>query len=1168
MSSSQSVQRPHPQDLADETIATVRRWLTEAADPENGTGKRDVPAERLAGLLKDPHGLTFAIGFVDRVVRPSDLRVAGRNLEQVSRRVPRFLPWYLRIAIQLAGGFAPLLPWPIVPIARWVFRGMVSHLVLDATPKQLDKHLARLRDDGARLNLNLLGEAVLGLEEADRRLANTRELLAREDVQYVSIKVSAVSGKLGLWAYDETVDRVVARLTPLYEQAAASASPKFINLDMEEFHDLDLTIAVFKRLLDQPKLTGLEAGIVLQAYLPDALRALQDLTEWATRRRADGGATIKVRVVKGANLAMERVDAIKHGWPLATFSSKQETDTNYKRVLSWAMTPERTDSVRLGVAGHNLFDIAFAWLLAKERKVAGRVEFEMLLGMATAQADAVKKDVGQILLYTPVVPASEFNAAIAYLIRRLEENASPENFMSAVFELADNERMFEREKNRFVASLAELDDVVPTTNRLQNRLNPSLPDLVDGREGAQFANTPNTDPSIAANRVWGRQLLERARHSNLGAATVEASVITRAERVQELITTTVQAGEAWGTQGANARAAVLHEVGDVLSAYRGRLIEVLVSEYGMIISEADAEASSAIDFAHYYAEQARELESVENALFVPSRLTVVIPDAPCGLSWLAGSVLGALAAGSGVILKPSRLTSRSAAVVLEALWEAGVPRPLITLVSTDEPELHEKMVTHPNVDRVLLCGSGETVQSLRTARPDLPLHADLGARNTMIVTPSADIDLAVADIVTSALAHAGQAALSSSLVILVGSAAKSEQFRRQLTDAITSLKPGPSQEPATSVGPLLQPPAGSTLHALTALDEGESWLVQPQPLAGRDGVLWSPGVKDGVVPGSQSHLSPPAAPAIGIMSADTLDDAIQLHNATSFGLAAGIHSLDPAEIATWIDSVEAGNLFVNRPTTGALVQRQPVGGWKGSHLGSGAKAGGPNYLLTLGDWEPIFADPRSSVRISGVGDAVVPVIEAAQPSLEFLEFDRVRAGAVSDQRAWENIYGLSIDTADLGVERNVLRYLPAPATIRLAEGQPLAQLIRVIVAATRAGAPIAVSSAVPLPAGLIAMFGRDFSPTTVESVVVESDVRWNARARGGELSTPRIRLIGSAETRHSLSSALERHDVAVYAGPVTTSGRLELLPFLREQVISMTAHRYGNPDPQIASIEF
>ncbi|MEX1078257.1 MAG: bifunctional proline dehydrogenase/L-glutamate gamma-semialdehyde dehydrogenase [Homoserinimonas sp.] len=1169
MSSSQSVHVPRPQELADETVATVRRWLAETADPAISAGKRDVSAERLAGVLKDPDGLAFTIGFVDRVVRPTDLRVAGRNLEKVSRRVPRFLPWYLRVVIQIAGGFAPLLPWPIVPIARWVFRGMVSHLVLDATPKHLDKHLSRLRRDGARLNLNLLGEAVLGTDEADRRLEKTSELLARDDVDYVSIKVSAVSGKLGMWGYDDTVARVVSRLTPLYEQAAASASAKFINLDMEEFHDLDLTIDVFKALLDQPKLRELEAGIVLQAYLPDALRALQDLTEWATRRRAGGGASIKVRVVKGANLAMERVDAIKHGWPLATVASKQEADTNYKRVLSWAMTPERTDSVRIGVAGHNLFDIAFAWLLAKQRRVESRVDFEMLLGMARAQAEVVKKDVGTILLYTPVVQPSEFNAAIAYLIRRLEENASPENFMSAVFELAGDERMFERESQRFLASLLQVDDVVPASNRVQDRMKDSLPGIVDGRD--IFFNTPDTDPSIAANRAWARQLLERARHSTLGAETIAASSIADTEAVQALFTATVQAGEVWGAQGVNARAEALHEAGDVLAAYRGRLIEVLVSECGLTISEADIEASGAVDFAHYYAEQARELESVENALFVPSRLTVVVPAAAAAVSGVTGSVLGALAAGSGVIVKPDPLAPRSAAVVAEALWEAGVPRALLALAGTEDPELIEKLVTHPNVDRVLLGGSRETVRRLRAVRPDLDLHAEVGGSNAIIVTPSADTDLAVADIVKSAYFHSGQATLASSLIILVGSMGKSEQFRRQLTDAVRSLKPGLSQEPTTSVGPIIRPPAGSTLRALTTLDEGESWWVEPKPVdpaAGTAGVLWSPGVRDGVAPGSAFHLSAPSAPVLGIMRVDTLGEAIDLQNDTDFGLAAGIHSLDPAEIATWIDSVESGNLFVNRPTTGTLVQRQPVGGWKASQVGPGGKAGGPDFLLTLGDWEPIFADPQSSVKVSGVGDAVLTVVEAAQPSLEFLEFDRIRAGAVSDQCAWDSIYSRSTDLAGLGVERNVLRYLPVPVTVRLAEGQPLAQLIRVIAAATRSGAPIAVSSAVPLPAGLIALFGREYSPTTAVSVVVESDLRWHARVLQGDLATDRIRLIGSREARHALAVESERYpEITVFAGPVTTSGRLELLPFLREQVVSMTAHRYGNTDPQMDSIE-
>ncbi|HTL41525.1 MAG TPA: proline dehydrogenase family protein, partial [Pseudolysinimonas sp.] len=473
----------------DEVESLVKKWLAASE-----TAKPDPSAERLAGVLKDPRGLEFTLGFVDGVMRPEDLRVAGKKLEQISKRIPRFLPWYLRAAIAIGGGFATLFPWLIIPIARRVLRAMVSHLVVDATPKKLDSTLAKLRADGRRLNINLLGEAVLGEREATRRLRGTRDLLARDDVDYVSIKVSSVASQLSMWGFDETVARVVERLTPLYEQAARSKTPKFINLDMEEYRDLHLTIAVFTRLLEQPAMQHLEAGIVLQAYLPDAVAALQALTGWARARKAAGGAGIKVRIVKGANLAMERVDATVHDWPLATWSSKQESDTNYKRMLVRALTPENTDAVRIGVAGHNLFDLAFAWLLAERRGVTGRMEIEMLLGMAAAQADAVRATTGGLLLYTPVVHPEEFDAAISYLVRRLEENASPENFMSGLFEL-DDSGIYARERDRFAASLAALDLDLPAPRRTQDRLHPELPQTT-----REFHNEPDTDPALAANR--------------------------------------------------------------------------------------------------------------------------------------------------------------------------------------------------------------------------------------------------------------------------------------------------------------------------------------------------------------------------------------------------------------------------------------------------------------------------------------------------------------------------------------------------------------------------------------------------------------------------------------------------------------------------------------------
>ncbi|MCU1423785.1 MAG: aldehyde dehydrogenase family protein, partial [Microbacteriaceae bacterium] len=862
-----SIDRSSPQtatgDLEAQAIATVRRWLTESADVTP-----DPSAERLAGVLKDPRGLEFTLGFVDRVVRPEDLGVAAHNLEQLSHRIPRCLPWNLRLAITVGGGFATLMPRLIVPIARRVLRRMVGHLVIDATPKQLDTTLAKLREPGVRLALNLLGEAVLGEDEADRRLHGTMELLARDDVDYVSVKVSSVSSQLSMWAFDETVARVVELLTPLYELAAASPTPKFINLDMEEFHDLDLTIAVFESLLDQPQLRRLEAGIVLQAYLPDSLPALKRLTAWSAGRRATGGAGITVRLVKGANLAMERVDATVHGWPLATFSSKVETDAHYKRLLDWALRPEHTAHVRVGIAGHNLFDTAYAWLLARERRVESLIDFEMLLGMAPGQQEAVKNDVGGLVLYTPVVHPHEFDSALGYLVRRLEENSSTENFMSAAFELASDEKLFRRERDRFSASLAAAADPVVRSNRTQDRTHPVVEDVEPPVDA--FTNEPDTDPSIAPNRAWGRRVLERSMRSQLGAGTIAASRISDLDALLTRIGATVHASAIWAALPVTDRARILHDAGDVLSAFRGRLVEVMASETGKTIAEGDTEVSEAVDFAHYYAAQSLELHSIPDATFRPSRLIVVTPPWNFPVAIPAGSVLAALASGSAVIIKPAPQARRSAAVMVEALWEAGVPREVLVLIDVEEGELGRELVAHPAVDRVILTGSWDTAELFRSWRAELPLLAETSGKNAIIVTPSADLDLAVGDIVRSAFGHAGQKCSAASLVILVGSVAKSKRFRRQLVDAVSTLRVGVAQNPLTQIGPVIEPAAGKLLRGLTELERGQRWLVKPRevPTSGemQPGRLWTPGIRAGVAAGSEFHLTEYFGPVLGVMT--------------------------------------------------------------------------------------------------------------------------------------------------------------------------------------------------------------------------------------------------------------------------------------------------------------
>ncbi|MFJ7286745.1 proline dehydrogenase family protein [Curtobacterium sp. NPDC098951] len=1131
--------------LADQSVALVRQWLAEAE-----THPVDGSAKQLAGVLADPAGLDFAVGFVDGVVRPEDLGVAARKLRAIAPGAPGFLPAALRGLVRLGGGMAPVLPGVVVPIARRVLRTMVGHLIVDATDAKLGPAIAGIKGDGVRLNVNLLGEAVLGEGEAARRLEGTHKLLARDDVDYVSIKVSSTVHPHSPWAFDHAVEDIIAKLRPLFRRAAAASPQKFINLDMEEYKDLDLTIAVFTKLLDEPEFTSLEAGIVLQAYLPDALAAMEQLQEWSAARRARGGAGIKVRLVKGANLPMEQVEASVHGWPLATWHTKQDSDTNYKRVLDWALTPARIENVRVGVAGHNLFDVAHAWLLAGERGVRDGIEFEMLLGMAQGQAAAVKKTVGSLLLYTPVVHPQEFDVAIAYLIRRLEEGASQENFMSAVFSLVSSPALFAREEARFRASLEPLATpeglAAPASHRVADRYA-----AVERPRVGHFENTPDSDPSVASVRSWGDAVTARVASSTLGTAAVQEARLDSAAQLESVLGRVRAAGATWGTWSGGARAAVLHAVGDALEANRAALVEVMASETGKTIDQADPEVSEAIDFAHFYGELAAQLDDVDGASFTPAALTLVAPPWNFPVAIPAGSTLAALAAGSAVVLKPAPPAERSGAVlasIIETALDAhGAPADVLAFVQVSENDLGQQLVASPLVDRVILTGAYETAELFRSFRPDLPLLAETSGKNAIIVTPSADLDLAVKDVVASAFGHAGQKCSAASLVVLVGSVATSRRFRSQLIDAVSSLTVGYPTDPTTQMGPVIEPAAGKLLDGLTTLGAGESWAVRPAKLDD-PGRLWSPGVRDGVRRGSAFHRTEYFGPILGIMTAKTLDEAIDIVNEVDYGLTSGLHSLDQAEIGTWLARIEAGNLYVNRGITGAIVRRQPFGGWKKSAVGAGTKAGGLNYLLGLGSWAPAEATSGSSP--SAPVAAFVGASGVASPSLD-------RAVA-SDQQAWSSLFGTATDVSALTAERNIARYLPYPAVrVRLASAaeDAVTDLVRVVAASVRAGTTIDVSTVSTLPPVVAAAVKA--LPNVRSLTQSHSDAAFASAVASGP--SGRVRLVGG-DTSALYSAIGGRPDVAVYGEPVTEAGRLEILPFVREQAVSITAHRFGTPN--------
>jgi RHH-type proline utilization regulon transcriptional repressor/proline dehydrogenase/delta 1-pyrroline-5-carboxylate dehydrogenase len=949
------------EQLAEELLRAARRSET--------AGERRRRA-RLGRLLDDPASRRFVRDLTDQVARIRDPRRAAARFRDLVRTEggPAFAGPLDRLATTagvLASHVAPALVTRLV-VAR--LRAEAAGVILDAEDPSLARHLARRRGEGFRTNVNLLGEAILGEAEAARRLAAVHAVVARDDVDYVSVKVSSLCSQLNVLAFDDEVTRVAERLRPLYRTGA------FVNLDMEEFRDLDLTVAAFRTVLDEPGLDAIDAGIAIQAYLPDAHDVVADLCRWAAARHARAGGRIKVRLVKGANLAMERVEAEVRGWPQAPYGTKAEVDASYKRLLDVLLDPRWAGAVRVGVASHNLFDVA--WALVQD--AGDRLDLEMLEGMADPEARAVRERAGTVVLYAPVVRRDDFPAAIAYLSRRLDENTAPENFLQTMFTLEPGGPELERERQRFRAALADRDRVSTSTRRTQDRSLPVRPTDPD----APFVNEPDTDFTRAANRRWVA--------AHLGVEVPHLPLATL-DDVERAMATAV--ASPWRRTTPAERRVVLAAVADAIATARGEAIGLMVAEAGKTVLEADPEVSEAVDFARYYAQQTRTIEALvdDGLTYEPLGPVVVVPPWNFPFSIPAGGVLAALAAGDPVVLKPAPQTVAIAARLAEACWAGGVPRDALQLLPCPEDEVGRRLITHPDAAAVVLTGGYETAELFRSWKPDLLLRAETSGKGAVVVTAVADLDLAVRDLVQSAFGHAGQKCSAASLGILEASVYDDPAFRRQLADAVTSLVVGPADDPRTAVGPLIEPPGDKLLRALTTLEPGESWLVEPRRLDER---LWTPGVRLGVQPGSWFHRTEAFGPVLGLMRARDLEHAIELQNGTPFGLTGGLHSLDEDEIARWKATVDVGNAYVNRGITGAIVQRQPFGGRKRSSVGPSAKAGGPNHVLVLGRWS------------GGAGD----------PQLE---------------RWWAEHFAVEHDPTGLRAERNVFRYQPLDGPVLL-----------------------------------------------------------------------------------------------------------------------------------------
>jgi RHH-type proline utilization regulon transcriptional repressor/proline dehydrogenase/delta 1-pyrroline-5-carboxylate dehydrogenase len=1168
----------------------ARRLQERAAALQTPSEKRQ--QAELDRMLQTPSDKATLALMTDQAFRTNDPARAVEHLTHILdvQGVPRFfgpIDRTLMKGFQSFGGFAPGVALPLV---KEHMQKETANVILPGEKDMLTHHLGDRRTEGVRMNVNFLGEAILSEVEAERRLQQYLQGLQWPEVEVVSIKISTVYSQISPLAREHTVAVLCDRLERLFRTADrarftrpnGTVVPKFVYLDMEEYRDKELTADAFMRTLDREGLKHVTAGIALQSYIPDTFRTLLQLQEWARKRVAAGGGRITIRLVKGANMESERAESSMRGWPQAPYKTKLETDANYKRMVHEVMKPENLAAMDVGVASHNLFDLAYGVVLAHERNALDKVQFEMLEGMANAQRRALFELSQNLLLYAPACKKENFINAIGYLIRRLDENTGPENFLRHAFKIQVDSPEWKKLEQGFLAAFDAIPKTGDAPRRNQDRNQPPAVPSALARGWQHLESEPDTDFALPQNGRWGEQIIAKW-VARCGDKAVQIPLVIAGEDVMEgravrdcldpsrpgvvvgryrqatdadvalVVDCAAADPDGWRSMSADQRSELLGKVAQELRVARGDLMGAALADGGKTLMESDPEVSEAVDFLEFYRDTARWWQKIPTLKANPKGVVVVVPPWNFPIAIPCGGVAAALAAGNTVIIKPASDTVLVAWEMCQCFWRAGVSKKALQFVPCSGAKEGRKLVNNPKVNAVILTGGTETALTMLNDNPRLNLFAETGGKDATIVTAVSDRDLAIKHILHSAFSHAGQKCSATSLLLLQAEVYDDPAFRRSLCEAVQSLKVASAWELDTKMGPMIRPPSGDLETALKVLEPGEEWAVMPQPLEDNP-CLWAPGIKYGVRPGSYTHMTEFFGPVLAVMRFEKLSEAVALVNQTGYGLTSGLESLDEREWDYWKEHIRAGNLYINRVTTGAIVLRQPFGGMGKSGFGAGMKAGGPNYVAQFMD----FAD-AGSPKVDGVPQR--PTLAALCKGLQAraqAEDARILAAALSYERNQLEEFGAAHDHFKLVGQDNDRRYLSVGSVrVRIHPNDTAFDIFARACAAHAAGCQVVISTPPGLNSPAVKLL-EELTESWAGAIefVEETDAHLAQAIRDRQVD--RVRYAAPDRAALEVLKAGIAANGCVVSVPVSAEGRLELLWYVREQSISTDYHRYGN----------
>ena len=956
---------------------SIRVWgdkifsLIEKAETPALFSKKGFYGALMEWAMRDEQFKTQLFRFVDVLPTLTSSSEITRHLNEYLGEEHVKLSPALRMGLKAAGG------------ASWLFgggikaqvTGMARQFMLGNEPKEILDILRNLQKQDIAFTVDVLGEAVVSEGEADQyaqRYLDLLALLGREIPKWqppcksnqsprgvlpglnVSVKLSALYSQVNPADPKTAVQKISERLRPILHRAKDLGA--FVNFDMESYALKDLTLQTFKAIFEEAEFAESPAcGLALQAYLKDCEADLRGIIDWARARNR----RTTVRLVKGAYWDYETVMAHQRHWPVPVFAHKAETDANFEKLSVLLLENERV--VDSAFATHNVRSIANVLAHAERLSIDRRsFEFQMLYGMADAIKTAVVQLDCRLREYCPV---GELLPGMAYLVRRLLENTSNEGFLANKFAKGTSREELLRNPAEFLANAA----VEPGTRPESVFRNEPLTDFTIPKERERILNAIKAQREDLGRRYplfinnkpvsttdWLPSLNPGNQNEVVGYAA-QASV----EQAEEALAPARAAQPKWARLSATDRAAFLEKIAALMRRDKADLCALEILEAGKNWTEADADVAEAIDFCNFYASVMRDTgrpqltQKVAGETnfqhWLPRGVGVIIAPWNFPLAILTGMTTAAVVAGNCVIIKPSDQTPVLGARLMNLCREASLPAGVVNFLTGPGSTVGAHLVGHPRVDFIAFTGSKEVgLKIWETAGRTLPgqqnlkkVVCEMGGKNCIIVDSDADMDEAVLGCIASAFGYQGQKC--SALSRLVVLADNYDKFLSRLIAAADSLRVGPAEVPGNIIGPVISRDAQQRILAIIESGKKEAKLAWQGSVPDDPNACYvPPAIFTDVPPGSRLFREEIFGPVLAVSRAKDFDEALALANESEFALTGGCYSRSPENIARAKAEMVCGNLYINRGITGAVVERQPFGGFKMS--GGGTKASGREYL--------------------------------------------------------------------------------------------------------------------------------------------------------------------------------------------------------------------------------